>query len=116
MSSKKREPVSHSLIFMLSEELQNFKPYAVPVWVVKYQSLTDKKMRELNEEIRLAMEDIGMVSVGKNIHSNNPTIDYLRWDYQIDVPPISYIELVCQTCFLIVTKWINSFYTAALHL
>ena len=69
VSSKKREAASHILIFMLSEEKRNFKPYAVPVWVVKYHSLTDKKMRELNEEMKSAMEDIGMVSVGKNIHS-----------------------------------------------
>ena len=56
VTSKKREPVSHILIFMLSEELRNFKPYAVPVWVVKYQSLTDKKMTELNEEIKSELE------------------------------------------------------------
>ncbi|CAB4008087.1 Hypothetical predicted protein, partial [Paramuricea clavata] len=58
VSSKKREAASHILIFMLSEEKHNFKPYAIPVWVVNYHSLIDKKMRELNEEMKSAMEDI----------------------------------------------------------
>ena len=49
---------------MVSDELRNFKPYAIPVCVLKYSSLTDKNARDLKEELKTAMEDIGMVTVG----------------------------------------------------
>lgn len=49
---------------MVSDELRNFKPYAIPVRVLKYSSLTDKNARDLKEELKTAMEDIGMVTVG----------------------------------------------------
>ena len=49
---------------MLSDELRNFKPYAIPVRVVKYKSITDAKARELKEELRNAMKECGMTTVG----------------------------------------------------
>ena len=49
---------------MVSDELRNFKPYAIPVRVLKYTSLTDKNARDLKNELKTAMEDIGMVTVG----------------------------------------------------
>ena len=49
---------------MVSDELRNFKPYAVPVRVRKYCSLTDQNARDLKDELKTAMEDIGMVTVG----------------------------------------------------
>ena len=64
ISVKKRHDASHLLLFMISDELRNFKPYAIPVRVVKYKSITDAKLRELKEELRHAMNDCGMTTVG----------------------------------------------------
>ena len=49
---------------MVSDEFRNFKPYAIPVRVLKYNSLTDKNIRDLKDELKTAMEEIGMVTVG----------------------------------------------------
>jgi hypothetical protein len=49
---------------MVSDELRNFKPYAIPVRVLKYTSLTDKNARDLKDELKSAMEEMGMVTVG----------------------------------------------------
>ena len=51
---------------MVSDELRNFKPYAVPV--LKYCSLTDQNARDLKDELKTAMEDIGMLTVGMYEH------------------------------------------------
>lgn len=40
LNTKKREAASQLLLFMISNELRSFKPYAVPVRVFKYKSLT----------------------------------------------------------------------------
>ena len=39
--AKHRDAVSHLLIFMVSDELRNMKPYAIPVRVMPFHSLTD---------------------------------------------------------------------------
>ena len=62
---KKREAASHLLVFMISDELRNFKPYAIPVRVVAYRSITDDKVQELKEELKDAMKNIGMNFVGR---------------------------------------------------
>lgn len=67
LNTKRREAASHLLFFMISDELRNFKPYAVPVSVVKYKNITDAKLRELKEELRTAMKDCGMTTVVKNL-------------------------------------------------
>ena len=59
---KKREAAL--LLFMISDNQRNQKPYAIPVRVIKYTSITDAKIRELREELRVAMKGIGMVTVG----------------------------------------------------
>lgn len=61
---KKRDAASHLLLFMISDEFRNFKPYAIPVRVIKYKSITDGKLRELREELRSLMNAIGMTTVG----------------------------------------------------
>lgn len=63
-TTKARVAASHILIFMVSDELRNFKPYAIPVRVLKYTSLTDKNARVLKDELKSTMEDMGMVTVG----------------------------------------------------
>ena len=64
VNTKKREAASHLLLFMISDELRNFKPYAVPFRVIKYKSITDAKPRELKEDLRKATKQCGMTSVG----------------------------------------------------
>ena len=44
---KKREAASHLLLFMISDEQRSHKPYAIPVRVLKYKSISDAKLREL---------------------------------------------------------------------
>jgi hypothetical protein len=62
---KKREVASHLLVFMISDEYRNFKPYAVPVQVLAYKSITDVKVQKLKNELKAAMTEIGMKVVGK---------------------------------------------------
>ena len=41
---------------MISDELRNFKPYAVPVRVIKYKSITDAMLLELKKELQKTMK------------------------------------------------------------
>ena len=63
--SKQRKAASHLLIFMISNELRNRKPYAVPVQFLPYKSLTDKVLRDLQVEVESKMNGIDMNVVGK---------------------------------------------------
>jgi hypothetical protein len=49
--TKRRNPASHLLIFMISDELRNCKPYAASVRFLPYKSLTDKMLRDLQLEV-----------------------------------------------------------------
>ena len=62
---KKRTPATHLFVFMSADESRNMKPYAVPVRVLPFKSITDKKVRGLEEELRNVMTSIGMPVVGK---------------------------------------------------
>lgn len=64
VTTKRREAASHLLLFMISDELRNFKPYAVPVRVIKYKSITDAMLRGFKEDLRKAMKECGMTTVG----------------------------------------------------
>ncbi|KAL9977310.1 hypothetical protein ACROYT_G014700 [Oculina patagonica] len=50
-----------------SDELRNYKPYAPPVCVLKYKSITDAKLRELKEELRHAMNKSGMTTADEDL-------------------------------------------------
>lgn len=63
--TKKRTPATHLLVFMVSDELRNRKPYAVPIRFMPYASITDRKMRELESEVECAMKNLEMKVVGK---------------------------------------------------
>lgn len=63
--SKKREAASHLMVFMIADEKRDMKPYAVPVRFIPYHSVTDKKLRELCQELRSVMVNLGMVVVGE---------------------------------------------------
>ena len=66
--TKKRIPATHLLVFMVSDELRNRKPYAVPVRFMPYGSITDRKMRELELEVECAMKNLEMKVVGMLTH------------------------------------------------
>lgn len=67
--TKKRIAASHLMIFMVSDELRNTKPYAIPVTFLPYSSMTDAKVQELELQIEDAMIAVNMVTVGKySIH------------------------------------------------
>ena len=53
------------MVFMIADEARNFKPYALPVRVLPNASMTDGRLRELEQELRTAMVNLGMVVVGK---------------------------------------------------
>ena len=40
--------------------------------VLKYATITDAKIRELKEELRVAMKELGMVPVGNVLSVHNP--------------------------------------------
>ena len=62
--SKKREAATHLMIFMVADERRDMKPYAIPVRALLFKSITDAKVRELRDELKVAMENLGMVVVG----------------------------------------------------
>lgn len=62
---KKRVAATHLMVFMIADERRNTKPYALPVRVSPYKSITDSKLRELAEDLRRVMVGLGMVVVGK---------------------------------------------------
>jgi len=64
VTTKKRVAASHLLLLMISDELRNFKPYAVPVPFINYNSITDAVLREFKEELPKAVKECGMTTVG----------------------------------------------------
>lgn len=62
--SKKRSAASHLLIFMISDELRNRKPYAIPVRFLPYKGITDCKLRDLQLELETTMNSLHMDVVG----------------------------------------------------
>ena len=56
--TKKRTPATDLLVFMVSDEMRNRKPYVVPIHFTPYESVTDRKMRELESEVECAMKNL----------------------------------------------------------
>ena len=61
---KKREAAMHLMLFMISEEQRDMKPYAVLVRTLPFKSITDAKVRELKDELVARMKDAGLTNVG----------------------------------------------------
>ena len=62
---KKRQPAAtHVLVFLVSEERRNKKPYTLPVQYIPYKSIRDQQVRDLVNEIKEAMVAAGMKPVG----------------------------------------------------
>ena len=66
-TDKTRTAASHLLIFMISDESRNSKPYALPVRIMPTTTITDAKIRELKDELKKAMIAEGMTVVGKSL-------------------------------------------------
>ena len=62
--SKKREVAKHLMIFMVADERRDMKPSAIPVRALPFKSITDAKVRQLHDELKLEMENLGMVVGG----------------------------------------------------
>ena len=63
--SKRREAATHLMVFMIADERRDFKPYAIPVQALPFKSIKDAKLRELRNELKARMENLGMVVVGR---------------------------------------------------
>ena len=64
--AKKRQPAAtHVLVFLVSEERRNRKPYAFPVQYIPYKSMKDQHVRDYVNKIKEAMVSSGMKPVGK---------------------------------------------------
>lgn len=64
--AKRRQPAAtHVLVFLVSEERRNRKPYALPVQYIPYKSIRDQHVRDCVKTIKEAMVSAGMKPVGK---------------------------------------------------
>lgn len=62
--SKRRYAATHLMIFTIADERRDLKPYAIPVRALPYKSIKDDQLRLLRDELKAAMENLGMVVVG----------------------------------------------------
>lgn len=62
---KKRQPgATHVLLFLISDERRNRKPYALPVQHVPYKSIKDQFLRDLTDSIKREMINMSLKPVG----------------------------------------------------
>lgn len=61
----RRTAASHILIVMISSELRNKKPYALPVQCIPYVSLSDESVRSVCDKLICQMKNRGMKIAGK---------------------------------------------------
>ncbi|CAH3192539.1 unnamed protein product, partial [Porites evermanni] len=62
---KKRQPgATHVLLFLLSDERKNRKPYTMPIHYVPYKSIRDQFVRDLTVNIKTEMMRLGLKPVG----------------------------------------------------
>lgn len=63
---KKRQPgATHVLLFLLSDERRNRKPYTMPIQYVPYKSIRDQFVRDLTVNIKTEMMRLGLKPVGR---------------------------------------------------
>ena len=74
MTDKKRKAATHMLVFMISDEMRDCKSYAlpvrfmpVPVMFMPVTTISDRKKRDLREELKTTMTKIGMNVVGESL-------------------------------------------------
>ena len=64
---KRQSGATHVLLFLVSDERRNRKPYALPVQYVPYKSIRDQFVRDLTDIIKREMIALGLKPVGKFI-------------------------------------------------
>lgn len=63
---KKREPADHVLVWMLSDEKRDKKPYALPVGYIPCRTLRDQHVRDLNASLKLEMKKKNLTLAGRD--------------------------------------------------
>ena len=63
-----RNAATHILVFMISPEERNKKPYALPVQCLPYKGISDAKVRMLADEIIQEMVKRNMKVAGKRLN------------------------------------------------
>jgi len=63
-----RVPATHILVFMISNEDRNKKPYALPIQCIPYKGLSDAKVRELANKVIHEMVKRKMKVAGMNFY------------------------------------------------
>lgn len=62
---KKRQPgATHVLLFLVSDERRNKKPYALPVQYIPYKSIKDQHVRDMTDAIKSKMMQLDLKPVG----------------------------------------------------
>ncbi len=90
---KHRDAASHLLIFMIADERRNMKPYAIPVRVLSFHSLSDAKVRELKDELNKTLVEEGLNVVG--------FVTDWKWNSistQGSERPVSVVQLMANAC------------------
>ena len=59
-----RTPVTHVLVFMISNEERDKKPYALPIQYIPYKGLSNLKVRQLANKIIHEMDARNMKVAG----------------------------------------------------
>ena len=65
LTRQKRTPATHIFVLMISSELRDVKPYALPVQCVPYHSLTQQQLRQLVSKLIKEMTSRGMKITGQ---------------------------------------------------
>ena len=64
-----RNSATHILVFMITPEERNKKPYALPVQCLPYKGVSDARVRKLADQIIQEMVKRNMKVAGQNINS-----------------------------------------------
>lgn len=64
----KRTPATHIFVIMISCELRNHKPYALPIQCIAYASLDEAHLRRMIAEIVKEMVGHGMKVAGDDLY------------------------------------------------
>lgn len=68
LTRQKRTPATHIFVLMISSELRDIKPYALPVQCVPYHSITQQQLRQLVSRLVNEMTSRGMNIAGQYTH------------------------------------------------
>jgi len=96
-----RTPATHVLVFMISSEDRNKKPYALPVQCIPYKGLSDLKVRQLANKIIHEMSARNMKVAGKCHYLSEKLLKcgscrfHNRWGVEFPSDKRKYQAVVC---------------------